>query len=65
MKLIELHFKERPYSINPNYIVAINPLIKGGCEVFTVGDKWNDAWNTDESYEEILQKIREVSNETG
>lgn len=62
MKLIELRFEERPYSINPKYIAAVNPLIEGGCEVFMVGDRIREAWNTDESYEEVMQKIKEVDN---
>lgn len=58
MKLIELHYRGRPYSINPMYLVTVNPLIKGGCEVVTVGG----SWLTDESYEAVMFMIKAVSN---
>lgn len=61
MKFIELHFRGREYSLNADYIVAVNPKESNeGCEVYTVGDRINEAWNADESYEEILRMLKEV-----
>ena len=66
MKLIELHFGEKPYSLNADYIAAVNPNRDGaGCEVYMVGDCLNEMWNTDEEYEEVLRLIKEATkNET-
>lgn len=61
MKFIELHFGSK-YALNVDYIVAVNPKTNGGCEIFTVGDKAGDSWNSDESYEEVMRMIREASD---
>lgn len=61
MKFIELHFRGSKYCLNADYIVAVNPKESGeGCDVYMVSDRINEAWNTDESYEEILRMLKEV-----
>lgn len=64
MKLIELHYNGMPFSLRVDYIAAVNTVeFRDGCEVFMVGE--GQPWNPDESYEEVLRMIQEVSNETG
>lgn len=63
MKFIELHYRKEPYSVNVDYIAAVNPKdYCGGCEVYMVGDVKNEYWNCDESYEEVLRLIKEASD---
>lgn len=63
MKLIELHFDEKPYSLNVDYIAAICPkTADDGCEIYMVGDRMNEYWNSDESYDEVLRMIKEATN---
>ena len=62
MKLIEVHFDEKPYSLNADYIAAIYPkTADDGCEVYMVGDAHGEQWNTDESYDEVLRMIKEAT----
>ena len=62
MKFIELHYKGAKYSLRADYIAAVNQRFEKGCEVYLVGDRLNEAWNTDESYEEVLLLIKEASD---
>ena len=62
MKLIELHYDGNPYSLNVDYIAAVNPLTyDDGCEVYMVGDVKDEQWNCDESYDEVLRMIKEAT----
>lgn len=64
MKMIELHHDEDRISLRVDCIVAVSENRHGiYTEVYTVGD--NNPWNVDETYKEVIQMIREVSNETG
>lgn len=56
MNLIELHYLGHAYSVNADYITAINPKPGNeGCEIYTVGDK--EPWNTDETYAHIIIQL--------
>jgi hypothetical protein len=56
MVLIEFHCHGLPVAVNLKYISSIRARTKGGCYVFMTGEP--EPWAADESYGEVLQKIR-------
>ena len=56
MVLIEFHCKGLLVTINLKYFSGIRESRRGGCYVFMANEP--EAWEVDESYDEVLQKIR-------
>lgn len=62
MKFIELTDFGAKTAINVDYISGIEQNPNGGCNIYIM-DNSSTYWNVEESYQEVIQKIREVSNE--
>lgn len=59
MILIELHYHGKRFSVNADYIAAVNSKQnEDGCEIFMVGDRADEFWNADESYEEVIELLK-------
>ena len=63
MKLIELHYGGRRYSLNVDFITGVAFLDGGGCHVWVLGEPVGNPSVCDESYEEVIQLIKEATNE--
>lgn len=64
MRLIELHYGGRRYSLNVDFITGVASLDEGGCSVWVLGEP-DDRPNTcDESYEEVIRLIQESERGT-
>lgn len=62
MRLIELHSGGRRYSLNVDFITAVALADKGGCRVWLLGEPVDNPNSCDESYEEVIQLIKEAAN---
>lgn len=62
MRLIELHYGGRSYSLNADFITEVDRLDEGGCYVWLLGEPIDSPHSCDESYEEVIQLIKEATN---
>ena len=62
MRLIELHNGGRRYSLNTDFITGVAWLGEGGCYVWLLGEQNRNPYFCDESYEEVIQLIKEATN---
>jgi len=62
MRLIELHSGGRRYSLNADFITGVAWPDEGGCYVRMLGEPTGNPNFCDESYEEVIQLIKEATN---
>lgn len=62
MRLIELHYGGRSYSLNADFITVVDRLDEGSCYVWLLGEPTDSPHYCDESYEEVIQLIKEAAN---
>jgi len=63
MRLIELHYKGRGFSINADFITMVGLADEGGCRIWLLGEPNRNPNFCDESYEKVIQLIKEATNE--
>lgn len=62
MRPIELHYNGRRYSLNADFITSVSSADEGGCYVWLLGEPTSNPDSCDESYEEVIQLIKEATN---